>query len=401
MEIVGLFQFYVEIAFTAFLCSMEQLHFHFEAFLERFTGFSTNLLDVLKEKLLTFIRLNFSVWINLQLNRNWYEDSRAIFIKLSNCRFQLLLWMYTTVPIFGPVTEYYRLLKWVRSLIGSFHNITNFREDWTDGIALCALLERLVPGSCPRHDTLQPKHKLVNIDMGLRLAETHLGVVPHVKPDEIMAMAETAEKNLQLFFTNLRSEAEKRRATRKTSITKSLHYCFPRGLGLIMATTDQNASFNIYIETSLLSSVQVEIQGPTGERFSETITHRSPRKKQRISPSNTRHVSPINETIKYKDDQTLDISFEYEIQPDKILVNYVPHAPGRYIISVIYRGHNVFLSPFHVTVYDDPDAEEKENLTVLSGVTTSDSKTPIKSLNPIVFNGPRYEQFLSPDSAIV
>lgn len=71
--------------------------------------------------------------------------------------------------------EQYQLLQWVQQMINS-PNVTNFKEDWRDGIVLCALLEALIPGSCPRHDLLHPKQEILNIELGLKLANMHLGI---------------------------------------------------------------------------------------------------------------------------------------------------------------------------------------------------------------------------------
>ncbi len=56
------------------------------------------------------------------------------------------------------------------------HSPNNFNEDWKDGITLCALIEGVVPGSCPRFDLLNPEQSLNNIKLGLTLVKKYLNV---------------------------------------------------------------------------------------------------------------------------------------------------------------------------------------------------------------------------------
>ena len=46
---------------------------------------------------------------------------------------------------------------------------------WMDGLAICALMNALFPGSCPL-DTLKGKHKVGNCRLGLYIAEKILDI---------------------------------------------------------------------------------------------------------------------------------------------------------------------------------------------------------------------------------
>ena len=49
-------------------------------------------------------------------------------------------------------------------------DINDFSACWSNGVALCALMDALVPGACPELARLKPYHKLNNIRLALKLA---------------------------------------------------------------------------------------------------------------------------------------------------------------------------------------------------------------------------------------
>ena len=54
--------------------------------------------------------------------------------------------------------------------------MTNFTTDWNDGIALCALVDRIQPGLCPHYATLGRADGLDNCLLGMELAEDKLKI---------------------------------------------------------------------------------------------------------------------------------------------------------------------------------------------------------------------------------
>ena len=68
-----------------------------------------------------------------------------------------------------------KLLEWVQSLIPSLR-VGNLSAAWSDGVALCALMDAACPGACPRYDLLKPNHKVNNCRLGLKLATKYLGI---------------------------------------------------------------------------------------------------------------------------------------------------------------------------------------------------------------------------------
>ena len=67
------------------------------------------------------------------------------------------------------------MLTWINTLVPD-QKVTNFKTDWCDGRALCALVDRIQPGLCPHYATLSPSMALDNCEMGMRLAEENLEI---------------------------------------------------------------------------------------------------------------------------------------------------------------------------------------------------------------------------------
>ena len=76
------------------------------------------------------------------------------------------------------------LLAWVNTQIPD-QNIKNFTTDWNNGIALCALVDRIKPGLCPQYATLKSSDGLENCTEGMTLAENELGILRVMEPDDL------------------------------------------------------------------------------------------------------------------------------------------------------------------------------------------------------------------------
>ena len=76
------------------------------------------------------------------------------------------------------------LLAWVNTQIPD-QKVKNFTTDWNDGIALCALVDRIKPGLCPHYATLKSSDSLDNCTEGMTLAESGLGILRLMEPDDL------------------------------------------------------------------------------------------------------------------------------------------------------------------------------------------------------------------------
>jgi len=93
------------------------------------------------------------------------------------------------------------LLEWVRNQIPEY-NINNFRQDWQDGKAICALVEALHPGqmTLPRDFSNDPE---ANARMGMTKASQSMGI-PQILDAEDMVLQpdELANMTYISFFRN-------------------------------------------------------------------------------------------------------------------------------------------------------------------------------------------------------
>ena len=76
------------------------------------------------------------------------------------------------------------LKEFLNTLIPEY-GIQNFNTDWNDGRALCGLVDRLQPGLCPNHRSLDPNNGLENCRLGMELAEEHLQIPKILDPEDL------------------------------------------------------------------------------------------------------------------------------------------------------------------------------------------------------------------------
>ena len=80
-----------------------------------------------------------------------------------------------TTSFVADKTANQRALEWAQQQI-PFYGVSNLTTDWTDGVALCTLVEAVRPGSCPSCELLKPEKNLRNCVLGLVLMRKHLGI---------------------------------------------------------------------------------------------------------------------------------------------------------------------------------------------------------------------------------
>ena len=87
------------------------------------------------------------------------------------------------------------LLAWINTQIPD-QKVTNFTTDWNDGIALCALVDRIQPDLCPHYATLRRTDALENCQLGMDIADEKLNIpklleaadLSHTDVDELSVM---------------------------------------------------------------------------------------------------------------------------------------------------------------------------------------------------------------------
>ena len=91
------------------------------------------------------------------------------------------------------------LLAWANTQIPEY-NIKNFTTDWNSGMALCALIEHIKPGSCPQYSTLSAQNGLTNCELGLRLAEEQFGI-PSILEAAVLSSPDVDELSVMTYIS--------------------------------------------------------------------------------------------------------------------------------------------------------------------------------------------------------
>uniref|UniRef100_A0A1I7XV78 Calponin-homology (CH) domain-containing protein n=1 Tax=Heterorhabditis bacteriophora TaxID=37862 RepID=A0A1I7XV78_HETBA len=76
------------------------------------------------------------------------------------------------------------VMAWMQSVLPDL-KLTNFRTNWNDGQALCALLDYCQPGLCPEWKQMDLSQTLENCKRGLALAEQYLGIPQIISPEHL------------------------------------------------------------------------------------------------------------------------------------------------------------------------------------------------------------------------
>ncbi|XP_028968311.1 uncharacterized protein LOC100907901 [Galendromus occidentalis] len=236
-----------------------------------------------------------------------------------------------------------KLLDWVRSRVDKIE-IENFSSSWRSGVLLCALVDSIVPGSCPRYDLLNEENRLGNAQLAVQLLEK-LSIKSFLTAQELADDDADIEKPLKALLTQLRMTAAKRRlrhALKSPSDDASAPQnseFFAKGMGLIFAVKGRKASFNIFRRGQRAFSFVIEIQGPDGTLGSALITHKSVRNQA----SNSKLKRQLSSESK-------KIAIDYSLTDEMISVFYTPVTSGKHTLNIVSQGQHILRSPYDVSV---------------------------------------------------
>ncbi|CAH1788935.1 unnamed protein product [Owenia fusiformis] len=301
-----------------------------------------------------------------------------------------------------------RLQEWVHNQIPEFH-ISNFTDAWCDGIALCALIESLYPGACPRHDLLRPHHRVNNCRLALKLLQKHLGITQKIITAEVMASLgggfereEQIKALLVIIRRTAHSQGKKTKTPSRNSNTADTNVTTvvkpgtmnqsdvlrAKGSGLKIGTVGKRAKFTILIQQGGLVDLEIEIQGPSGDKCSEKLKSMYPTRRMSqmfgsLKDYHQKSVSRLNSLNQTRNDtdksiltdssgntylrenslsscspcSSVDgdhskrIPFDYQCVGDgEFLVSYIPRSPGEHILSIKCQNADIQGSPFKVKV---------------------------------------------------
>lgn len=77
------------------------------------------------------------------------------------------------------------MLAWVNTQLEPKTAVKNFTADWNNGLAICALVERVRPGLIPDWGTLRATNQLKNCALAMSLAEEKLNIPKILEPEDL------------------------------------------------------------------------------------------------------------------------------------------------------------------------------------------------------------------------
>jgi len=230
----------------------------------------------------------------------------------------------------GVETDYNKakneLLEWVRSKIPEY-NIQNFKKDWNDGRALCALNNALKNGVCPDHQGLDPNNGEANCAKGMGLGEENFGIKPILSPDE-MNNARVDEKAMMAYISEYRYAEPLERSVNDADLSRAY------GPGLIEGVAGKDAPFTVETPASSSDKLEVKVVGPQNN----------------CQPTITKGAN------------------------GKYDCSYHPDVPGDYEVHVTLGGHHVPGSVFKVTVLPEVSLGGEGKILVFFSTTSSSEK---------------------------
>ncbi|XP_067130631.1 uncharacterized protein [Centruroides vittatus] len=309
--------------------------------LQDFTGFLLKNRDLLMFKVTSF-------WI-------WFQQLIVFLRNLSKPTSWKELWNKLLMMMCAIKTRFTvdakekrRLLEWVSSKISHGKKPTDFTDSWKDGVILCALIEGIIEGSCPRYDLLHEEQAASNLSLALHLIENNIGIKPSMSVDDFLNCDFTTERKLICLVSQLKLASAKLRLKsviqrpviklNAVTVIGPKQDCVAKGMGLMLAVKGRKARFSIFLQTGCTMNIVIEIRGPNNTLCSERITNRSPKRRVPMEQN--------KEATKRK------IPFEYIIQPKKIVVGYTPLVKGEHKLSIIWQGQHIMGSPYTISVDD-------------------------------------------------
>ncbi|XP_033098115.1 uncharacterized protein LOC117102014 [Anneissia japonica] len=245
-----------------------------------------------------------------------------------------------------------RLLSWTSSNLPTFC-VDDFDNCWSDGVALCALIESVVPDTCPRYDLLDPKYRVNNCRLGMRLVAKTLGIVEPMTPTQMANPREIPDEVMVQYLQTIKyaskipvKEPERIMLKLEETIQLNEKECTATGSGLVVAVEGKRAKFNIHTEAFVWKNIYVEITGTSGECCKRKINYA---KVDRVQKSSRKILVEKDEP----DKNNRLIHFDYdEIKEDEYQIIYTPCNSGQYEIAITWGGEHIKNSPFTVKVHE-------------------------------------------------
>jgi len=264
------------------------------------------------------------------------------------------------------------LLAWVRKQIPEY-NINNFKDDWRDGRALCALGNSLEPGIVDLSQ-MPNKSPLENARTGTEAAERELGIPPILQPEDLVS-PDVDELSVMTYISYFRDyEQEKLKHLEEEAYARIPDplKCIAFGPGLEKAEVGYEAEFTVQLRNA--SGKNVTVGGETSVDV------------QIKTPLNS---APIKADIVDNNNGTYKVT-------------YTPKAHGKHLINVNVRSKPIQNSPFTVNA-DRLGVDAGRTKAFGPGLESPSSKEPThftivannKKSDPVGAGGDRFDVKIS------
>lgn len=263
------------------------------------------------------------------------------------------------------------LMKWVHSKIPD-HKIENFTRDWTNGIALCHLVNAIRKDSIPGSMFENSSNAEMNLRLACTTAEDELGVLELIAPYDI-ANGKVNEKSMMTYIALFRSadrmikrgistrtytsdvsptsesesdngSKEKENANiKRAGIAYQKPRCIAFGAGLRWGQVGKPTEFIVRLNGAQASDLSVSIE-------CRPYDHRAAKYKPELQ------IKPIGNS--------------------SYMVRYTPTRPGEYVLSIFCAGDHISGSPFRLSVQESvlhAKMSQQDDITI----TLNPSKVPL------------------------
>ncbi|XP_070537223.1 uncharacterized protein [Ptychodera flava] len=257
----------------------------------------------------------------------------------------------------------WKLLSWVRSMV-PHRQVKDFTKSWSDGITLCALINEIIEGSCPRYDLLNPNHRVNNCRLGLRLAQKKLGLQEPMTPEQMADARLIQEDKMYSYILSLKcaSQIPQELPSDKETVVANVgkvdykEKCTAAGSGLHVAVVGHRAKFDIMTQCNQLQDLTVRVVGPNDEDEKVKIVNERAGRGCLRDPATV-----LTRTREPRVSQPDKIVLDYQcIKDGQFQVSYIPLNTGPHVISIIWDREHIRNSPFQVNVASKEEAPREK-----------------------------------------
>ncbi|XP_002160996.1 filamin-C isoform X1 [Hydra vulgaris] len=237
------------------------------------------------------------------------------------------------------------LLKWVQSKIPNCR-IENFTSDWTDGIALCLLVNAIRPDTIPQTMFQNKYNPEMNVRLACTTAEDELGIPELIAPYDI-ANGNVDEKSMITYIAIFRSAD---RMVRRGIKTKTYTSDFS------MSESETESIFDKDGSKALHKKLGIPYKSPRCLAFGAGLRWgQVGRPTDFIVRLNGAQASDLSVSIECRpyDHRVALYKPELQIKPieeSSYIVRYTPTRPGEYVLSIFCGGDHIEDSPFRLSV---------------------------------------------------